>query len=64
LTKNSLLIRNQEKWFRKLSEAKITILEQLYTLKINENKRKLIFDKNNKLIGTETYKLQDGIIVN
>lgn len=60
LIKDSLLIRKQEKWFRKLSEAKITILEQLYTLKINENKRRLIFDKNNNFISTENYKITNN----
>jgi hypothetical protein len=44
-------------------EGKITILNQIYTLKVTENKRRLIYDKNNKLIGTEAYKLQDGILI-
>jgi hypothetical protein len=59
LKKDSLLIRNQEKWFRKLSEGKITILEQIYTLKINENKRKLIY-KNNKLEFSKPYKIDES----
>jgi hypothetical protein len=47
------------KWFRKLSEAKINILEQVYTLKVTDNKRELIYDNNNKLIGTRTYKISN-----
>jgi hypothetical protein len=50
LIKNSLIKKNQNKWSRNLSEAKITILNQIYTLKVTENKRRLIYDKNNKLI--------------
>jgi hypothetical protein len=56
LSKNSLLTRIQEKWFRKISEGKITILEQIYTLKVTDNKRKLIY-KDNKLVGTKHYKI-------
>jgi hypothetical protein len=28
------------------------VLEQLYTLKVTDNKRRLIYDENNKLIGS------------
>jgi hypothetical protein len=59
-TPNALITRNQEKWFRKLEEAKITILEQVYTLKVNENKRRLVYNTNNKLIKTKPYELKDG----
>jgi len=62
LTKDSLLTRKQEKWFRNLSEGKITILEQIYTLKVNENKRKLIYD-GNKLVSTKTYNLENGKLI-
>lgn len=64
LIKNSLITRKQEKWIRKLEEGKISILEQLYTLKVTENKRRLIYNKNNKLIGTSPYKLNNGVINN
>jgi hypothetical protein len=59
-----ILKLTNDKWFRNLSEGKINILNQIYTLKVNENKRKLIYNKNNKLISTEAYKLKDGIIIN
>lgn len=58
-----MIKKSQNKWIRNLSEAKITILNQIYTLKVTENKRRLIYDKNNKLIGTEAYKLKDGILI-
>jgi len=48
--------KTQSKWFRNLSEGQINILEQVYTLKVTENKRQLIY-KNNKLIGTKAFKI-------
>ena len=57
LIKNSLLEKTQTKWFRKLSEAKIELLNEIYTLKVNDNKRQLIYNKNNKLIGTNAYRI-------
>jgi hypothetical protein len=40
-----------------MSNAKIEILDELYTLKINDNKRRLIFNKNGKLVSTKSYKI-------
>jgi hypothetical protein len=34
-------------------------LEQFYTIKVTENKRELIF-KNNKLIGTKPFKIDNS----
>ena len=56
LFKDAFLEKNQTKWFRNLSEGQINILEQIYTLKVTENKRKLIY-KNYKLVGTKPYKI-------
>jgi hypothetical protein len=39
---------------RNLSDGQIKLLDQLYTLKVTDNKRQLIY-KNNKLIGTKPY---------
>ena len=38
LFKDALIEKSQSKWFRKLSEGKINILEEIYTLKVNDNK--------------------------
>jgi hypothetical protein len=57
LFKNNFIEKYQSKWFRNLSDAKISIIDQIYTLKVNENKRKLIYDKNNKLVGTKAYRI-------
>jgi hypothetical protein len=39
---------------KSLSEGHISLLQQLYTLKVTDNKRKLIY-KDNLLINTEPY---------
>jgi hypothetical protein len=54
----NLLIRDHkielhhDKWFRKLSEGKINIKDQIYTLISTDNKRKFIYD-HNKIVGTK-----------
>jgi len=64
LIKDFFIEKSQTKWFRNLSEGKINLLNQLYSIKVNDNKRKLIY-KNNKLFGTNPYKInKDKIIVN
>jgi hypothetical protein len=35
------------------------VLEQLYTLKVTDNKRRLIYDENNKLIGSTPYVINE-----
>jgi hypothetical protein len=40
---------------KNISEGTISILDQLYTLKVTDNKRKLIYSKNNELIGSKPY---------
>lgn len=56
LIKDALIEKQQKKWRRNLSSGYINIIEQLYTLKVTENKRKLIY-KNSKLVGTKAYKI-------
>jgi hypothetical protein len=58
LYKDAFLEKNQNKWFRNLSEGQINILEQVYTLKVTENKRKLIY-KNSRLVSTKAYKIDE-----
>jgi hypothetical protein len=55
LYKDSIIEKIQTKWMRNLSEGHIKLLEQIYTLKVTDNKRDLIYDENNKLIGTKAY---------
>jgi len=63
LTKDYHLIFNQRKWFRNLKDANIKILDQIYTLKVTQNKRELIF-KDNLLVGTKPFKLNNSGITN
>jgi hypothetical protein len=51
LFKESLLEKFQNKWRKNLSEGSIEIRDELYTLRVTNNKRKLIYE-NNKLVGT------------
>jgi len=60
LTKDTIIAKTQSKWFRNLSESKINILDQLYSIKTTSNKRLLVYDKNNKLIGTKSYKIDNS----
>jgi hypothetical protein len=55
LSKDSILQKTQTKWNKHLSEGHIKVIDQLYTLKVTENKRRLIYNENNKLIGTVPY---------
>jgi hypothetical protein len=43
-----------------LNKSHIEILESVYTLQVTDNKRKLVYDGNNKLIGTENYKISES----
>lgn len=54
LYKDSFIRKFQTKWFRDLSKSEIQLLEQVYTLKMTDNKRRLIYKKG-KLIGTIPY---------
>lgn len=54
LFKESFLKKLQTKWRRNLSEGNVSILNEVYTLKVTSNKRKLIYE-NGKLIGTKPY---------
>jgi len=64
LYKDAFITKSQTKWTRNLSEGHIKLLEQVYTLKMTDNKRQLIYDKNGKFIATRAYKInKDKIII-
>ncbi len=54
LIKESFLKKLQTKWRKNLSQGNISVLDEVYTLKVTTNKRKLIYE-NGKLVGTEPY---------
>jgi hypothetical protein len=49
LFKKSFIQKYQDKWIINLSEGHISILNQLYTLRVIDNKREWIYNNNNKL---------------
>ena len=55
LFKQSILEKFQYKWIKNFSDGNIEIRNDLYTLQVTNNKRKLIYDENNKLINTQPY---------
>ena len=65
LYKESFLQKFQDKWNKNLSSGYISVKNELYTLKVTDNKRKLIYDRNNKLIGTVPFVInKDKEIIN
>lgn len=50
LYKDAFLQKHQSKWSRSLSEAQINILNQIYTLKVTDNKREYLLFSFCKLI--------------
>lgn len=55
LIKQSTLEKIQTKWIKNIIEGNIQIRNDLYTLQVTNNKRKLIYNENNKLIHTIPY---------
>ncbi len=55
LIKQSFLEKFQTKWIKNLSLGNIQIRNDLYTLQVTSNKRKLVYDNNNKLIRSVPY---------
>jgi len=63
LYKDTFVQKYQNKWRKHIEEGNISVINQLYTLKVTENKRKLIY-KNNKLISTIPYIINKDEIMN
>nr|AWX52929.1 hypothetical protein [Lactarius sp. (in: basidiomycete fungi)] len=59
LFKQSFLQKLQIKWRKNLEMANISVLEEVYTLKVTDNKRKLIYE-NNKLVRTVPYIINEN----
>jgi hypothetical protein len=60
LFKDSNIQITQNKWFKHLDKGNISILEQIYTLKATGNKRDLVYNDEDKLIGSTPLHLVDG----
>ena len=59
LNKESFIQKLQIKWRKNLEEGNISVINQLYTLKVTDNKRKLIYDNNNKLVLSIPYVIKN-----
>jgi hypothetical protein len=54
LSKDHSLELNQEKWYKSIGTGNISVLEQIYTLKVTGNKRKLLYVLD-KLVDTSPF---------
>jgi hypothetical protein len=59
LYKHSWLQKWQTKWRKNLSDGHISVLNEVYTLKVTSNKRKLIYE-NNRLTSTVPYIINEN----
>jgi uncharacterized protein YbcV (DUF1398 family) len=61
LTKDATIELNQEKWFRNITESLINIRSTLYTLKVTENKRQLVY-LDDIFVDTKPLIIENGVI--
>lgn len=47
------------KWIRDTNQANISIKDTLYSISLNENKRELVIDSNNNIIGTRPFNIEE-----
>ena len=64
LNKNNKVEIKQKKWYSDISEGIFHVKDEIYTLMVTENKRKLLYDENNFFYGTIPFHLYNGEIVN
>lgn len=67
LVRNSKLEKWHEKWYKSITIGKINVKKQLYTLKVTDNKRSLIYSAlpvGDMLVGTKSYKINYDKIIN
>ena len=63
LNKNEKLELHQDKWHRYFSKGYIEIKDEIYTLIVTDNKRKIIYDSNNKFIDTKPINIYNEEII-
>ena len=64
LFKNEILNINHFKNYKNVGKGYIEVKNEIYTLMLTDNKRKLIFSKDNKFINTVPYVLDNENIIN
>lgn len=62
LTKNSTLEIKQEKWYSDVSNGLFHIKDEIYTLMVTDNKRKLLYNKESIFIDTIPLILENGSV--
>nr|QWO71389.1 DNA polymerase [Termitomyces sp. T123] len=60
LFKDNKLLLYQEKWYKDLSNSNISIKEELYSLMVTGNKRQLIYNKDNYLVETKPFLIDEN----
>jgi len=60
LNQKTSIIKKQDKWYKDLSKGHIVVKNQIYTLQQTDNKRELIYDSQNQLVGTKPYNLYNN----
>jgi hypothetical protein len=63
LLKGSKLEIKQNKWYSDISNGRFHIKDEIYTLMITDNKRKLLYNSDNKFYDTLPLKLENGKII-
>lgn len=62
LNKNNSLKISHEKWYKNIEQGNISINNEIYTLIMTDNKRKIIYDENNQFVDTKAIYLDKGNI--
>lgn len=62
LVKDSFIRKFQTKWIKNISKGHVSIINGVYTLKVTDNKRSLIYF-NNKLTSTRPYIINNNEII-
>lgn len=63
LYRDKTLIKTQDKWYKDISKGHILVKNQVYTLQQTDNKRELIYNSDNQLVGTIPYRLTNNKLV-
>nr|YP_025890.1 DNA-directed DNA polymerase [Moniliophthora perniciosa]AAQ74286.1 DNA-directed DNA polymerase [Moniliophthora perniciosa] len=63
LKKEEMLEIKQQKWYSDISNGVFHIKDEIYTLMVNNKKRKLIYNENNEFIDTKPIKLKNDTII-
>ena len=59
LYKNNKVLINQEKWFKDISNRRINVKDEIYSLMVTSNKRKILYDKDNHITKSEPFVINE-----